>query len=86
MTKQTFRTETKKELKKLGAVVEMRRGIKKVIKNKGLTTMAISKGADVSYSTVYRIRNGEYDLDNLTLKNCERLYQYALETGAAKVE
>lgn len=56
--------------------VQMRELIQKLLDSK-LSSLQIAKETGVPQSTIYRIRNKERSLDNLTLKNAELLSEFA---------
>ncbi|EZT31558.1 TPA: DNA-binding protein [Staphylococcus aureus] len=54
----------------------MREEINKLL-NCDLSSNHIATETGVQQSTIYRLRTGERSLDNLGLKQCEKLYKYA---------
>ncbi|MCO4096988.1 XRE family transcriptional regulator [Macrococcus canis] len=44
--------------------------------NSDISAYQISKGTGVAASGIQRIRSGERKIENLTLENAEKLYQY----------
>ncbi|MBF8102579.1 MULTISPECIES: DNA-binding protein [Staphylococcus] len=56
----------------------MREEINKLL-NSDLSSNRIANETGVQQSTIYRLRSGERSLDNLGLKQCEKLYNYAIK-------
>lgn len=56
----------------------MRKTIEKLL-NSNLSSNHIATKTGISQSTISRIRSGERTIDNLTLKNAEKLYEYQKE-------
>jgi|GEM_PF-716589 len=54
----------------------MREQIQKLL-DSNLSSLHIAKQTDVQQSTIYRLRKGERSLDNLGLKQAEKLYEFA---------
>lgn len=50
--------------------------IEKLINNKDISSYQINKDTGVSYGNINAMRRGERKIDNLTLRNAERLYEY----------
>lgn len=51
--------------------------IKELIEAKEISSYQINKDTGVSYGNIDAMRRGERDINNLTLKNAEKLYNYA---------
>ena len=56
----------------------MREEINKLL-NSDLSSNRIANETGVQQSTIYRLRSEERSLDNLGLKQCEKLYNYAIK-------
>lgn len=56
----------------------MRKEIEKLLQS-DITAYRIFKDTGVPYGNIDRLRNGSSSLDNLTLKNAEKLYNYYIE-------
>lgn len=56
----------------------MRKEIENLL-NSDLSSNYIATQTGVTQSTIYRVRKGERKLDNLTLAQCEKLYNYEME-------
>lgn len=56
----------------------MRKTIENLL-NSDLSSNYIATQTGVTQSTIYRVRKGERKLDNLTLAQCEKLYNYEME-------
>lgn len=56
----------------------MRKEIEKLLKS-DLTSNCIATETGVEQSTIHRLRFGERTLDNLELKQCEKLYDFAIK-------
>ena len=54
----------------------MREQIQKLL-DSDLSSLHIAKQTNVQQSTIYRLRKGERSLDNLGLKQAEKLYEFA---------
>ncbi|PNZ26184.1 hypothetical protein CD122_08785 [Staphylococcus rostri] len=50
--------------------------IKNLIDNKEVSSYQINKDTGVSYGNINAMRRGERLIENLTLKNAEKLYNY----------
>jgi hypothetical protein len=50
--------------------------IEKLIKNADISSYQINKDTGVSYGNINAMRRGERSIENLTLKNAEKLYNY----------
>ncbi|EGQ1664528.1 hypothetical protein [Staphylococcus pseudintermedius] len=50
--------------------------IEKLINNRSISSYQINKDTGVSYGNINAMRRGERSIDNLTLKNAEKLYNY----------
>ena len=61
----------------------MREQIEKLL-NSEISTSAISKGADVPWSTVADLRSGKTNLDKMSLLTAEKLQKYAEELEMKK--
>ncbi|MEB8099144.1 hypothetical protein [Staphylococcus xylosus] len=57
---------------------EYKQTIKKLIES-DLTGYQIYKSTGISQTVISTLRNGNRDIDNLTLKTTEKLYEYAKE-------
>lgn len=57
--------------------MEMRRVIKQLLES-DYSAYEISKGSGVGASIIQNFRLGKRKLDNLSLKNAEKLYEYAI--------
>ncbi|MGK3149496.1 hypothetical protein VQE80_03520 [Staphylococcus shinii] len=55
---------------------EYKQTIKKLIES-DLTGYQIYKSTGISQTVISTLRNGNRDIDNLTLKTTEKLYEYA---------
>ena len=55
---------------------EYKQTIKKLIES-NLTGYQIYKSTGISQTVISTLRNGNRDIDNLTLKTTEKLYEYA---------
>ena len=55
---------------------ELYDSIEKLINNKHISSYQINKDTGVSYGNINAMRRGERRIDNLTLKNAKRLYEY----------
>lgn len=55
---------------------EYKQTIKKLIES-DLTGYQIYKNTGISQTVISTLRNGNRDIDNLTLKTTEKLYEYA---------
>lgn len=56
----------------------MRKEIEQLLKS-DLTSNCIATETGVEQSTIHRLRFGERTLDNLGLKQCEKLYDFAIK-------
>lgn len=63
----------------------MRKQIEKLL-NSEISTSAISKGADVPWSTVADLRSGKTNLDKMSLLTAEKLQKYAEELKMEKAK
>ncbi|MGW9918476.1 IS30 family transposase [Staphylococcus hominis] len=54
----------------------MRKEIEKLLSS-DLSSLHIAKQTEVQQSTIYRLRSRERSLDNLGLKQCEKLYDFS---------
>ncbi|MDE9798380.1 hypothetical protein [Staphylococcus delphini] len=50
--------------------------IEKLINNRSISSYQVNKDTGVSYGNINAMRRGERSIDNLTLKNAEKLYNY----------
>ncbi|PCF46156.1 helix-turn-helix domain-containing protein [Staphylococcus delphini] len=50
--------------------------IEKLINNRNISSYQVNKDTGVSYGNINAMRRGERAIDNLTLKNAEKLYNY----------
>jgi len=60
----------------LNAYNELYKTIEKLIKNTDISSYQINKDTGVSYGNINAMRRGERSIENLTLKNAEKLYNY----------
>jgi len=60
----------------LNAYNELYKTIEKLIKNTDVSSYQINKDTGVSYGNINAMRRGERSIENLTLKNAEKLYNY----------
>lgn len=65
-------------LKQLLVTIDHVKGKVKRLLNSELSSYAISKETGVAVGTIYNVREGKAELENLTLKTIEALYRYAL--------
>lgn len=62
--------------KKMNSYNELYDTIKNLIDNKEVSSYQINKDTGVSYGNINAMRRGERLIENLTLKNAEKLYNY----------
>ncbi|MCI2875025.1 MULTISPECIES: hypothetical protein [Staphylococcus] len=60
----------------MNAYNELYKTIEKLIKNTDISSYQINKDTGVSYGNINAMRRGERSIENLTLKNAEKLYNY----------
>ncbi|MCI2869442.1 hypothetical protein FH115_07055 [Staphylococcus hominis] len=60
----------------MNAYNELYKTIEKLIKNTDVSSYQINKDTGVSYGNINAMRRGERSIENLTLKNAEKLYNY----------
>lgn len=60
----------------MNAYNELYKTIEKLIKNTDISSYQINKDTGVSYGNINAMRRGERLIENLTLKNAEKLYNY----------
>ncbi|MCI2773402.1 hypothetical protein [Staphylococcus petrasii] len=63
----------------MNAYTELYKTIEKLIKNTDVSSYRISKDTGLSYGNINAMRRGERSIENLTLKNAEKLYNYQKE-------
>ncbi|OFP25041.1 XRE family transcriptional regulator [Staphylococcus sp. HMSC057C08] len=56
---------------------ELLKTVNELIENKEISSYRINKDTGVSYGNINDIRRGERKVENLTLKNAGKLYNYA---------
>ncbi|WP_083318837.1 hypothetical protein [Staphylococcus sp. HMSC062A05] len=60
----------------MNAYNELYETIEKLIKNTDISSYQINKDTGVSYGNINAMRRGERSIENLTLKNAKKLYDY----------
>ncbi|PTK32204.1 hypothetical protein BUZ51_00010 [Staphylococcus hominis] len=60
----------------MNAYNELYKTIEKLIKNTDISSYQINKDTGVSYGNINAMRRGERSIENLTIKNAEKLYNY----------
>ncbi|MFF5513047.1 hypothetical protein ACFY3K_00700 [Staphylococcus capitis] len=62
----------------MNAYNELYKAIEKLIKNTDISSYQINKDTGVSYGNINAMRRGERSIENLTLKNAKKLYDYQI--------
>ena len=60
----------------MNAYNELYETIEKLIKDTDISSYQINKDTGVSYGNINAMRRGERSIENLTLKNAKKLYDY----------
>lgn len=60
----------------MNAYNDLYEAIEELIKNTDISSYQINKDTGVSYGNINAMRRGERSIENLTLKNAKKLYDY----------